>query len=927
MDFRAYEAAPGISVIVLPDSPAFTHVAISNDFIRVSKMRREDVIGKGHFEVFPKSPDDPNFTGEQNLRASFNYIIEYKKPHEIQVQRYDIPNGDGSFSQRYWKINNAPLLSEANEVLYIIHTALDITEQVKAEQKVAAIKGIEKAYNLFMNAPVIIGIVSGNNYVIELANEGMLNVWGKDKEVVGKPLLEAVPELKDQGFIEILDEVRKTGKPFHAFESPSKLSRNGKEEILYFDFVYQPYYEDGANGLATGVIGVAHDVTEQVLTRKQIAEVTEHMNFRNALLEAQNEATPDGMLIVDINGKMLLHNKRFAEIWQMPQEILDNKDDDAALKHAMTVLADPQGFIDRVSALYKRSREKSYDEIVFKDGRVVERVGAPIVAENGLYYGWAWYFRDISDRIKQEQKFKNVVEQAADPILILKGEDLRLEVANQALFDLWHVGSEALNKPFVETLPEMKDQGFVQLLRNVMYTGEPFFGHEVPAVFKRTGGKEDIRYFNFSYQPYRETNGEISGVLVLANDVTGQVLAKQKLVESERNFRNMILQSPVAMCIFKGEEFLVEVANERMFQLMGRKKEDLLHKPLFRALPETKEQGFEEVLENVYKTGERFLANERAVFLVRNGKLETVYVNFVFEPFAEDGGSISGIMVVAIDVTEQVMARKRIEESEIELQRRVQERTIKLDQTNKSLQQFAYAASHDLKAPIRKVNTFIQRLKESLAGRLADEEEHYFVRIETATHRMTTLIDDVLTYSEVTLKSNTFELVDLNEVINLVLADLDLEIEQKNAKVSVGPLFTIQGQHRQLQQVFHNLVSNALKYSKHGFSPEIKIEGKRMIKQETGFLSFLPQGMEYFILDISDNGIGFEQKYADQIFDVFTRLHNDSKYTGTGIGLSIVQKVIENHNGFVNAESKPNEGATFKIYLPITKSGNNNSVV
>ncbi len=100
MDFRIFEATPGISVIVLPDAPVYTHVAVSNDFIRASGMKKEDVIGKGHFDVFPKSPDDPNFTGEQNLKASFDYIIQNKVPHEIPAQRYDIPNGDWSFSQR-----------------------------------------------------------------------------------------------------------------------------------------------------------------------------------------------------------------------------------------------------------------------------------------------------------------------------------------------------------------------------------------------------------------------------------------------------------------------------------------------------------------------------------------------------------------------------------------------------------------------------------------------------------------------------------------------------------------------------------------------------------------------------------------------------------------------------------------------------------
>lgn len=279
MDFRAFEATPGISVIVLPDAPHYTHVAVSHDFIRAAGIKREDVIGKGHFEVFPKSPDDPNFTGEQNLRASFEYIIENKEPHEISVQRFDIPNGDGTFRQKYWKINNAPILSDTGEVLYIIHSASDITDHVVAEQTVKSIQGFEKAYQFFMAAPVSVGFVRGKDYIIELANEGLLEVWGRGPEVIGQPLTKVIPELEQQGFIQLLDQVCTTGEPFYAYEYPITLNRHGKEEVLYFDFVYKPFYENGSESKASGVISVGHDVTAQVLAKKKIEEARQELQF------------------------------------------------------------------------------------------------------------------------------------------------------------------------------------------------------------------------------------------------------------------------------------------------------------------------------------------------------------------------------------------------------------------------------------------------------------------------------------------------------------------------------------------------------------------------------------------------------------------------------------------------------------------------
>jgi PAS domain-containing protein len=295
---------------------------------------------------------------------------------------------------------------------------------------------------------------------------------------------------------------------------------------------------------------------------------------------------------------------------------------------------------------------------------LIERNGTPILAENRLYYGWAWYFRDITERIRQEQKFRNVVEQAADPILILRGEDMVLEVANKALFKLWKTDERAIRKPFLKILPEMKGQGFLELLQQVYHTGEPFQGFEIPAVFDDEGGDKRTLYFNFSYQPYREADGTISGVLVLASDVTGQVKIKRKLVESERNLRNTILQAPVAMCILKGPSFIVEVANDRMYELWDKGKDAMLHKPVFEGLQEARNQGLEEVLQHVYTAGETFSAVERPVTLERNGNAETLYINFVYEPFRDGRGSISGVIAVAIEATEQVTAHRKVEESE-----------------------------------------------------------------------------------------------------------------------------------------------------------------------------------------------------------------------------------------------------------------------
>jgi light-regulated signal transduction histidine kinase (bacteriophytochrome) len=254
-----------------------------------------------------------------------------------------------------------------------------------------------------------------------------------------------------------------------------------------------------------------------------------------------------------------------------------------------------------------------------------------------------------------------------------------------------------------------------------------------------------------------------------------------------------------------------------------------------------------------------------------------------------------------------------LKKTQLELENTVEE----LKRTNENLEEFAYAASHDLKEPVRKIQVFTDRLRSSLENVLDDEQRRFFDRVEFAAKRMSSLIDDLLLYSFIT-KGATFENeVNLNEKVALVLQDLDLEIEQKGARIMVGQLPVITAHRRQMQQLFHNLIGNALKYSKTNVPPEVYIQYRKVKGKETPLHLNSDQGNKiYHLIQVKDNGIGFQQEDAERIFNVFTRLHGNTEYRGSGVGLSIVQRIVENHEGFVWAEGQPGIGATFFILLP-----------
>lgn len=565
----------------------------------------------------------------------------------------------------------------------------------------------------------------------------------------------------------------------------------------------------------------------------------------------------------------------------------------------------------------------------------------------------------------------------------------------------------------------------------------------------RNGRMEDV-YWTYSYSPAFDESGEIRGVLVVCYETTATVqnlqelnIAKKKVEESEINLRNVILQAPVAMCILRGEQHVVEIANDKMFELWGKSRQHMINKPIFEGLVEARSQGYEELLENVYTTGKTFSAYGFPVMLPRDGEVKTAYINFVYEAFREPGGVISGIMVVATDVTEQVLGMKKIEDSEArfrlmadvmpqfvwtanaegkvnyynqatheytglgdelmendgwlqiihpeereenqklwqhsiesgedfiiqhrfrnkdgeyrwqlsraipqrdlegnielwigtstdihdnklfekELNRQVKERTLELEdmnielkRSNENLEEFAYAASHDLKEPIRKIHFFANKLRQEYQSTLSESGLNTFHRLELAAERMRTLVDDLLEYSQVSRAVDLLEEVDLNDTIKVILHDLEMSITEKNAIIEADKLPIIHGYRRQLQQLFENVVGNAVKYSRPGETPKIRITLENINGQALGIaLKGEDAEKDFYLVKVVDNGIGFEQKDADRIFQVFTRLHGNTDYKGTGIGLSIAKKVVENHNGFIYASSTPGEGATFNIVLP-----------
>ena len=657
---------------------------------------------------------------------------------------------------------------------------------------------------------------------------------------------------------------------------------------------------------------------------------------------------------------------------------------------------------------------------------------------------------------ESEHQYRDLVLSSPAPIAILKGPSYIITTANNAIIEIWGKGTNIIGKALFSILPEWEEKGFQNLFQAVFTSAKPSQALETAIPFL-LNGKLEARYYNFLFQPVQNLMGEVEGIGIIATDVTSQVLLNQKLKKSEEHFRKLMLQAPVAICIFRSPEFTVEIANEEMLRFWGRSEEEVINKPVFEAMPELVGQGFEELLINVLKTGERFSTNEVSVGFMKGGKIEKVFINLVYEALYDDDGSISGVLAVANVITDLVNARKRMEVQSTlftdmlmaapgfvctllgpdhvynlvnakyqslfgnrkikglpikqalpelegqgfyelldnvyqtgkvylgidvpiilgrddtsiletryfnlsyqpmydedrtifsilvfgyevteqviaknknlegeqlrakELEEKVQERTIELikanddlKKMNEKLESFTYVTSHDLQEPLRKIQTFGARLLDVEQDVLSDKSKEYFKRIMNAANRMQTLINDLLSYATIGIKDQHSESTNLNKIVAEVQDDLMESIAEKSVKIEVGALGEAAINPFHFRQIMTNLIANAIKFSITDKQPHIIINSKIIAGKDLQGINLL-SNKNYLHISISDNGIGFNPEYKEKIFDVFQRLHSRQEYAGTGIGLSIVKKIVENYNGVIAANSVQGEGTTFNIYLP-----------
>ena len=519
--------------------------------------------------------------------------------------------------------------------------------------------------------------------------------------------------------------------------------------------------------------------------------------------------------------------------------------------------------------------------------------------------------RIVALRTRTEEHLKNLFLKAPVAISILRGPQLVIELINEKMLEIWNRNAkDLLKKPLFGAMPGLRGQGLEEHLYNVVKTGERYLASELPVHVSGNGAIEKI-YLSVVYQPLYDEDKNVTAIMVVANDITSSVIARQKIEESERRFRRIADKAPV-MIWMTSENGLVTFLNQAWLSFTGYALEEEASNNWTKHIHPDDLQHCLDVCANAHKTRNEFYIEYRLKrsdgqyrWLSSKG-VARVSAHGVFEGFIGACMDIQGQKAFASELEKQV--KERTEELE--------EKNSELAQKNKDLQSFAYVSSHDLQEPLRKIQTLSSFLRETENG-LSEKGKNYFTRIQEASGKMQMLINDLLAYSRLASEEQVYELTDLAQLVEDLKEDMKEVLIEKNAIIEVDVESNIQVIPFQFRQLLNNLIGNSLKFSKAGLRPHIRLKSEGIVGK-TDIAENLIPGIYYWHISIADNGIGFEPEFSSKIFELFQRLHSKSEYPGTGIGLAIVKKIVENHKGYIAAKSELNKGARFDIYIPQT---------
>jgi hypothetical protein len=836
-------------------------------------------------------PDYQQATEDAWLKA-----IKHGTVYEIE-HRVMIRNG-----QYHWYLSRAfPQKDDHGKVVRWYGTATDVHEQKKVQELLR----LSEAEFRAMFEVITVGMAQVDNRGNFLRiNDAYCELTGYSREELLKLRFSDIthPDDREQDFGRFVNMMKAVDNKYYS--EKRYIRKDGS--IVWVIVTATPVYDN--NGCFKHTIAVIQNITDRKKIEQDLEKLATH-------LKIATDSAGAGTWYYDLLNDSLEWSDLHKRLWG-----IDAGKNDLRFEDWINIIHkdDKEDVLACLeSARLNHSLYEAQYRITRNDGigfLWIQSIGQYIYNERNEAIAVTGISVDITDKKNREKELLEVKEQLeltvknvpAGIILLNKNREIVFANDKAAWFLKVNRGDELMDEKDISSLHKIGKRHFRvfnQYGKEMDESSSPVkrafeSGKSNEQVFRIAFNNEDKdRWIVYSCNPLLGDQGEVIMVLATITDITSQKEAEQLIRQSEEQLR-FLAESIPQLVWMADENGRFEYKTGRWFEYSGLEQDDdeVLDKMLH---PE--DRGRIKTLWGESIRSKKAFKDE-ARLKNRNGEYRWHSVSG--EPIINADGKVFKWIGVFNDIDEQKTSAEKLELL-------VALRTRELQRSNEDLQQFAHVASHDLKEPLRKIKIFGSRLKDEYETLLPEKARLYLSKIEGAANRMGSMVDGVLQYSSLNASVQKAEKVDLNGLLDSIQSDLEMTIQQSGAIINYSTLPVIEGAAVLIYQLLYNLVNNSLKFRRENCHPVINIRSEIIGSKENPFLKLV----------IEDNGIGFEMEYAESIFNSFSRLNPKDRFEGTGLGLALCKKIVERHNGTIEAWADPDIGSKFTVYLPVSQHG------